>query len=114
MGEQAKTACGNLQLCAGLEAGIEGATHTMGQRRPERVRKRRSREEAGYAEGEEETVGVEVALHNLNIETSGIEEEAAEKLEDVLGMEVDETGKGEEEGDGTRRALEALEFLSQD
>ena len=35
VGEQAKTACGNLQLCAGLEAGIEGATHTMGQRRPE-------------------------------------------------------------------------------
>ena len=29
-GEQAKTACGNLQLCAGLEAGIEGATHTVG------------------------------------------------------------------------------------
>ena len=25
-GDQAKTACGNLQLCAGLEAGIEGAT----------------------------------------------------------------------------------------
>ena len=24
--DQAKTACGNLQLCAGLEAGIEGAT----------------------------------------------------------------------------------------
>ena len=23
-GEQAKTACGNLQLCAGLEAGIDG------------------------------------------------------------------------------------------
>ena len=32
-GDQAKTACGNLQLCAGLEAGIEGATHAMGQRR---------------------------------------------------------------------------------
>ena len=44
-GEQAKTACGNLQLCAGLEAGIEGATHTVGQRRVERVRERRVEEE---------------------------------------------------------------------
>ena len=33
--DQAKTACGNLQLCAGLEAGIEGATHAVGQRRVE-------------------------------------------------------------------------------
>ena len=30
--EQTKTACGNLQLCAGLEAGIEGATHAVGKR----------------------------------------------------------------------------------
>ena len=29
-GDQAKTACGNLQLCAGLEASIEGETHTVG------------------------------------------------------------------------------------
>ena len=28
-GYQAKTVCGNLQLCAGLEAGIEGATHAV-------------------------------------------------------------------------------------
>ena len=37
-GDQAKTACGNLQLCTGLEAGIEGATHAVGQRRLERVK----------------------------------------------------------------------------
>ena len=29
-GDQAKASCGNLQLCAGLEAGIEGATHDVG------------------------------------------------------------------------------------
>ena len=29
-GDQAKTACGNIQLCAGLKAGIEGAKHTVG------------------------------------------------------------------------------------
>ena len=40
-GDQAKTACGYLQLCAGLEAGIEGSTHAVGQRRLERVRVRR-------------------------------------------------------------------------
>ena len=28
--EQEKTACGNLQLCPGLEATIEGATHAVG------------------------------------------------------------------------------------
>ena len=39
--DQAKRACGNLQLCAGLDAGIEGATHNVGQRRMERVRARR-------------------------------------------------------------------------
>ena len=32
-GYQAKTVCGNLQLCSGLEAGIEGATHDVGQRK---------------------------------------------------------------------------------
>ena len=29
-GDQAKTACGNIQLFPGLEAGIEGATHYVG------------------------------------------------------------------------------------
>ena len=28
-GSQAKEACGNLQLCGGLEAGIEGAAHAV-------------------------------------------------------------------------------------
>ena len=36
-GYQAKTACGNLQMYAGLEAGIEGATHAVGQRRLARL-----------------------------------------------------------------------------
>ena len=29
-GDQAKTACGKLHLCAGLKANIEGATHAVG------------------------------------------------------------------------------------
>ena len=36
-GDQAKRACGNIQLCAGLEAGIEGVKHAVGKRRLERV-----------------------------------------------------------------------------
>ena len=44
-GEQANMAYGNLQLCAGLEAGIEGETHAVGQRRVERVLDRRLEEE---------------------------------------------------------------------
>ena len=47
--------CGNLQRCAGLEAGIEGATHAVGQRRVERVRLRRvETEEEAATEAEEE------------------------------------------------------------
>ena len=41
-GDQAKTVCGNLQLCAGLEANIEGETHPVGKERLERVIRRRS------------------------------------------------------------------------
>ena len=55
---QAKTACVNLQLCKGLEAGIEGAIHAVGQRILERVREiKREEEEAEEAEEEEEEVG---------------------------------------------------------
>ena len=72
-GDQAKTACGNLQLCAGLKAGIEGATHTVGQRRVERVHTRRGEgehevEEATVEsddEGNEEFAGL--SLNNLRI-----------------------------------------------
>eukprot|EP00957_Ditylum_brightwellii_P109784 8373171-Ditylum_brightwellii.AAC.1 len=35
-GDEAKVACGNLQLCAGLEAGIKGAVHAVRLRREER------------------------------------------------------------------------------
>ena len=89
-GDQAKTACGNLQLCAGLKAGIEGATHAVGQRRVERVRARRVEEEGEVAAAAEEQDedGGEVAglINNLIIETAGTEEEAEEGLAAALGM----------------------------
>ena len=46
----------------------------------------------------------------------GTEEEAAEGLAEVMGVEVeeDEGSKGAEGGGGTLRALEALEFLTQE
>ena len=38
VGEQAKTECGNLQLCVDLEAGIEGENQAVGKQRLERLR----------------------------------------------------------------------------
>ena len=93
--EQAKTACGNLQMCAGLEAGIEGATHAVGQRRLKRIRMiRQEREEAGDSDEEEGSGGVTAEMGNIRIETAGTAEEGAEELEHVLEMEVE--GQGEE------------------
>ena len=87
-GYQAKTACGNLQLCAGLEAGIEGATHAVVHRRLECVRNQQhEEEEAEVTEADEEEggEGIAASLSNLNIETGGTEEEAAEGLKTTLG-----------------------------
>ena len=114
-GDQAKTACGNLQLCAGLEAGIEGATHAVGKRRLERVQRRS--QEGGEAEADEEEGGVggfADTLNNLTIETVRMEEEVVEQLTAVLEMELEEEGEGEEESDGDLMELVALEFLTQD
>ena len=118
-GDQAKTACENLQLWAGLEASIEGATHVVRQRRLERAGQRRSSEEErrpNKDKGKEETAGEE----RLTVETEGTEEEAEEILEEALNMEVDADGEGEgeeegeEEGVGNQGALGSLYFLTQD
>ena len=55
-------------------------------------------------------------LYNLIIKMAGTEEEAADGLAKALRMEVvkDERSAGNEEGGGTLRALEALEFLTQE
>ena len=90
-GEQVKTACGNLQLCAGLKDGIEGATHAVGQRILAQVRSRRTEieeEEAANNEEEEREEGVAAYLNNLNIETAVTEEEVEEGLTEALWMEV--------------------------
>ena len=41
--DQEKTLCGSLQLCAGIEAGIEGANHTVVQRQTRGQKGRRTR-----------------------------------------------------------------------
>ena len=48
------TACGNLQLCAHLKAGIEVETHDVGQRRLETLRRQISKEEEADDSAEEE------------------------------------------------------------
>ena len=118
-GDQVKTACGNLQLCVGLEAGIEGDTHAVGRRRIDRVRVRRDvEEEAGDSKEKEDNGGVASCLNNLTIETAVAEEEAADNLKGALVMETEEEVgndvEGEEGGDETQRALVALDFLTQD
>ena len=74
--DQAKTACGNLQMCAGLKAGIEGSTHAVGQQRLERMRVRQGEEEEAdnLAEKEEERGGVAGLLNNLTIEKAVMKE----------------------------------------
>ena len=71
-GDQTKTACGYLHLCAGLEIRIEGSTHSMGQWRLERVKqRRREEEEAEGSEEEEDRGGIVATLNNLSTETAG-------------------------------------------
>ena len=55
-------------------------------------------------------------LTNLRIDTAGTEEEAEEGMAWALRMESveDEGSEGEERDRGTPRALEALEFLTQE
>ena len=57
-----------------------------------------------------------LGLNSLRIETAVTEAEAEEGLEAALGMEVegDRGSEGEEEGGGNLRALEALDFLTQE
>ena len=46
-GDQAKKAFGSLQLCACLDAGIEGATHDLGKRKREMAVQKGRKNNAG-------------------------------------------------------------------
>ena len=71
-GDQVKTTCGNLQLYAGLEAGIEGDTYAVGQRSIAKVKARWSVEENnGLSDEDKYSRGVAAWLNNLRIETTG-------------------------------------------
>ena len=91
-GYQAKTVCGNLQLCTGLESGIEGETHSVAQRRMERSVERSRKEEAERSEEEGDEVE-EAIEEGMTVEIYGTEEEAAEILDSALGMKVDLEGE---------------------
>ena len=62
-GDQEKTVCGSIQLCTGIEAGIEGATHDVAQRRQER---------SGAYPGEKEDKGSDGAEDEGVAEPSGM------------------------------------------
>ena len=67
----------------------------MGQRRLDRVRRRRKEgSEVGDVEKEEEIERFVDTLNNLRIKTAGTEEEAAEQLTAALEMEVKDEGEG--------------------
>ena len=53
-GEQKKTACVNIQQCAGLEYGIEGTTHSVRQRQKKMTKTRGGEEAVEEAEEEED------------------------------------------------------------
>ena len=84
------------------------------------MRARRAEEEgeedAAAEVQEEDGREVDGMINNLTIETAGTEEEAEEGLVAALEMKVEgERGReGEEGGRGTQRALEALDFLTQE
>ena len=84
-GHLSKTVCGNIQLCAGLKAVIEGSTHAIGKWRMERSREIQRDQEAQTSDEKE-------VLGNIIIETAGTEEEVTEGLEAALGMEIEEVG----------------------
>ena len=58
--EQGKTACGNIQLCVGLEASKEGVTHAIGQKRVERVPTQRGEGKREIEEATEDPEGGEM------------------------------------------------------
>ena len=60
-GYQEKTVCGNLQLCAVIEAGLEGTTHAVGQRILDRARHRKRADEARRPDEDENEDEDEVA-----------------------------------------------------
>ena len=71
VGDQANTVCGNLQLYTGLETGVEGTTHAVGQRQLERARTIRSAEVAGSPDKEEDSECVDTALTHFRIKIAG-------------------------------------------
>ena len=68
--DQVKMICGNLKLCTGLEAGIEGATYTVGQQQLVRVRQRQ-RDKDKRIPGEEGNKDEEAEVVWLTVDIEG-------------------------------------------
>ena len=83
-GDQANTECGNLHLCTGLKAIIEGKTDAVKEKPRERTNKGRA-VESEYEAGEDEKKRDIV----FAVELYGTEEEAPTNLELELEIEMD-------------------------
>ena len=80
-------------MFAGLQSGIEVTTHTVGQSRREREVQSIRGGYLGYSGDDTEAEEEEEA--ELRVEIDSTEEEATQRFEAALGMEVDEEGQGE-------------------
>ena len=125
-GEKANKACGNLHLCAGLEAGIEGENHAVEERRRERgYQGAVVEEEQGEGTGDEAedymgNIGADRAENtrgegNLTTVVDRMGVEVVTNLAAVMGMKVEGgVDKVEGEGGGYMLAMEATELLTQE
>ena len=69
-GDHVNTVYGNLQLCAGLEAYIDGGNNDIGQRKRDISDRKREKESGNEAEDEEEK---ETNEGGLTVDTLGID-----------------------------------------
>ena len=75
-------------MCAGFEAGIEGSTHAVEQRRLKMLRQRQRGEESRIPADEEETESMYTVFDHINVETAGTGKEVVEDLNAALGMDI--------------------------
>ena len=110
VGDQAKIACGSLQLCAGIESGIEGATHIVAQRQRERYALDPGSGEDKLSEGTEDKGESETSGTERTGETERLGG-TRETTQPPRERSIDEEGERGEDGasDNLRTAMAGME-----